>query len=348
MHNRLQAPSGAKPCRASESGCRPNVKPSCTGPPAMIRGWMNATALSPTGASPALAAFLRGIGRRALLFAQLQAGDPARGDAAAMAALPGFAATAAGLPMAQWPRRFWAGLLAESGLRPAPGATWPPPFERLSAPGPGARAALLLWLVAGLGEDDAAAALGVGVPAWRLALQRAAPHDPAGELDTTAWRALETEVRETLRALPAERLQAWERACEEVAPATPPIAVAAAARAAPPRPRGRRWLWPALGLCVIALAATYLWPWPWPLRDAAESAPGNTGAPALVERKPLSGRDVPRAFDAGDEAALLLHPDFELLAGGGDTPLLRDLAFQSWYARQRVQDAVPSGDADAR
>lgn len=309
--------------------------------------WMYATALPPAGASPALAAFLRGIGRRALLFAQLQAGDPVRGDAAAMAVLPDFTATAAGVPMAQWPRRFWATLLAQPGLRPAPDAAWPPAFASLAAPGPGARAALLLWLVAGLGEEEAAAALGVGIPAWRLALQRAAPHDAAGALDTVAWRALETEVREALRALPADRLDAWERACARLGPAAPPLATFLPDRVPDP-PRARRWLWPALGACLVALAATFLWPWPGP-EGAGDGVAGEDAAgPALVQRKPLPEGNAPPTFDADAEAALLLHPDFELLAGGGDTPLLRELALQSWYARRRAQSGTAGEAGDAR
>ena len=189
---------------------------------------MNPTAPSPGGASPALAAFLGGIARRALVLAELQCGDAARGDAAAMAALPEFAAAASSQPMARWPRLFWSGLLGQPGLRPAGEARWPVGFASLAGVGPGARAALLLWLVAGLGEEEAAAALGVAVPAWRLALQRAAPHDAQGQLDAGAWRALETEVRDALRAVSPGRLAAWERASETVVPGVAPRPAAAA------------------------------------------------------------------------------------------------------------------------
>jgi len=296
------------------------------------------------GAPPALVAFLRGSGRRALLFAQLQCGDRARGDAAALSALARFAAPAASQPMAQWPRRFWAALLAEPALRPAPEGRWPPAFAALAEVGPGARAALLLWLVAGLGEEEAATALGVAVPAWRTALQRAAPLDAAGALDTGAWRAMETEVREVLRALPPERLSEWERACERLAAGLPP---AAARGAAPP---ARRWLVPALAACVLAIAATFLWPWPW-AADAPPGAGQEAGAPGadpVIERQALDAGDAPPAFEPGEAAALLLHADFELLAGGGDTPLLRDLAFHAWHAAQRGQDATAGEANDAR
>ena len=118
---------------------------------------MNPTASSPSGASPALAAFLGGSARRALVLAELQCGDSNRGDAAAMALLPAFAAAAADHPLAQWPRLFWSGLLAQPGLRPAGDVRWPAGFAGLAGVGPGARAALLLWLVAGLGDEEAAA-----------------------------------------------------------------------------------------------------------------------------------------------------------------------------------------------
>ena len=309
---------------------------------------MNATAPPPAGASPALAAFLHGSGRRALLFAELQCGDPQRGDAAALAILPATVLALADLPMAQWPRRFWADLLA-GPLRRDPGpAHWPEGFAGFAGLGAGSRAALLLWLVAGLGEADAAAALGVGVPAWQLALQRAAPHDPAGALDTDTWRRWEAEVRDALRGLAPARLDAWALACERALSAAAvavPAAPAApfATRRDVPRARRPRWAWPALALCVLGLAATFLWP-----LDRAggrgDDAPSDPASP--VARSPLPAAGAPATYDPGEEANLLLHPDFELLAGGGDSPLLRDLAFSAWYAAQ-ADGATAAGDADA-
>ena len=48
---------------------------------------------------PVLAAFLRGIERRAAVLAELQAGDALAGDAAVAAAMRQWLAAAAGMPM---------------------------------------------------------------------------------------------------------------------------------------------------------------------------------------------------------------------------------------------------------
>ena len=113
-----------------------------------------------TGALPstaALAAFLRGIDRRAAVLAELQCGDPIAGDAAVAAAMRAFRTSAGPLPLAMWPQRFWALLLATPQLRRdvAPSA-WPSQWRTLAALGNGSRAAVLLRTAAGL-ELDAAA-----------------------------------------------------------------------------------------------------------------------------------------------------------------------------------------------
>src|SRR5690606_20746097 len=159
---------------------------------------MNAPDPAPTaGASPALAAFLRGTGRRALLFSDLQAGPG--GDQALAAALSGFVAGAATQPMSRWPERFWGQVVASPVLRAGAGGE--------------DRTAALLWLVAGLDEEGAGAALGVPAERWRLAVQRAAPRDAEGQVDAAAWQAWAESVRGQLRDLPQERLDWWDRQC---------------------------------------------------------------------------------------------------------------------------------------
>src|SRR5690606_982471 len=110
-------------------------------------------ASSDAGASSALGAFLRGVERRGLVFARLLAGSDAAGDEALAWALERFRVEAGRTAFGDWPRRFWALLLAAPTLRrPPPDPAWGPGLEWLARIGHGPRAALLLRLVAGLAE----------------------------------------------------------------------------------------------------------------------------------------------------------------------------------------------------
>jgi hypothetical protein len=295
----------------------------------------------PPGAPPALSAFLRGSGRRALLFAALQAGDGASADAALAAALSRFVAGADGSPMGRWPPAFWKQLLAalprpRADEAPVLAAAAGPGLEALPAPGTGARVAMLLALVAGLDEEDGGAALGVDAATWQLALRRAAPHDAEGRFDEAAWRALAIAVRDAQRALPEARLAWWERACDAALAAAWHPAVAAGgidartSAAVPPSRRRVALLWAGVGACALALAATFV---PWPAlfaRGAAE--------PASAAAVPLDADGAPAArYD--DAFALEHHPDLPRLLAG-DEALLRDFDFGAWYAAQR--DATPA------
>src|SRR5690606_27222209 len=274
-------------------------------------GPMNAPDPAPTaGASPALAAFLRGIGRRALLFADLQAGPG--GDRALAAALPGFVGRAASQPMSRWPERFWAQLLASPALRAGAGGE--------------DRTAALLWLVAGLDEDGAAAALGVSGEAWRGAVQRAAPRDASGQVDAAAWQAWAESVRGQLRELPQERLDWWDRECAQ---AMHPVPRAPAAT--PPTRRAPRWvlpaLWTGVALCALGLVVTFV---PW--RPQAGDGVTRDDAPMRTRGAPLPAPAAPAATYDADFA---LHHDRDLaLLAGGDEVLLRDLDFHAWHAAQ--------------
>lgn len=271
-------------------------------------------------ASPARAAFLRGLGRRAIVFTELQCGDPERAVEALAAVLPRFAAEARHQPMAQWPARFWGLLLAATPAHAEANAEprWPPGLAGLGRMGPGPRAALLLWLVAGLEEADAAAALGVDAATWRLALQRARPQRADGVADADAWQALVAACREALQALPPERLAGWERACS----------AALASEPAPSGPQRPRWLlpmlWVGVAAVLLALAATFLWP----LRESAAGAAGFAPGP----RVPLAAPKRPAAtFDP--DFALRTHPDLAQLAAADALPL-QDLDLLSWHAAQ--------------
>src|SRR5690606_38935644 len=114
--------------------------------------------------------------------------------------------------------RFWGQALASPVLRAGQGGV--------------DRTAALLWLVAGLDEEGAAAALGIPVGAWRHAVQRAAPRDASGQVDAAAWQAWAESVRGQLRALPQERLDWWDRQCARaLRPAPPPVAAPSVRRA---------------------------------------------------------------------------------------------------------------------
>ena len=74
-------------------------------------------------------------------------------------------------------------------------------------------------------------------------------------------------------------------------------------------------------------------------RSIGTASEDETSAAGPVRRTPLPAAGAPPAFDPGDEAALLLHPDFEQLLAAGDAAYVRDLAFDAWYAARRARDA---------
>lgn len=286
----------------------------------------------PAAAHAALTAFLRGVERRGAVFAQWQGGDADTGDVALAATLRGFREMAGGIPFAEWPRRFWAMLLASPSLRaPARAATAEDALGHLAGLGSGPRAALLLRLVAGLAESEAAAVLGIARPTYRLALQRALPHRADGSADPEAWRALSNAAQRAVRAVPGERLEriAMLRDGVRLRPRH------ARADAAGTDSR-RRWLWPAtlavVALTAAALAATWWWPWPGPASD---------GDTARIRTEALPPASTPAAqFDPA--TALQSHRDLDLLLAQatGDAEAFGDPAFDAWLV-----DALAKGDA---
>lgn len=154
---------------------------------------------------PALAAFLRGSERRAWVFLWLQGGDAEAADQALAAASRAFRADAAGLPLAEWPERYWR-LLAASPLEVDHGR-WPGDLDLLAVAAPVDRRALLLRLAAGLDEQPAADALGVSLDTYRQRLAAACPRDPAGQVDVAAWHGLAQAIQQAARELPDSRLE---------------------------------------------------------------------------------------------------------------------------------------------
>ncbi len=295
-------------------------------------------------APAALSAFLRGVERRGALFAELQCGDHDAGDTALAAAMRAFRKHAGGWAMADWPRHFWALLAATPQWRQAaPTAQWPPPVRALAALEPTHRQALLLRLAAGLPEAEAAAVLGIAPQAYEQALAAACPRDADGEPDSRAWRTLAEAIQQQLRDLPPQRLAHLARLREAAIvgarverPERPVHGAGSNAYGSPPPPPPRRrWPWVALvlALCAAALAATWWWP-QWRLSQGADTAVDN-GAQRLQDEVEITTEALPAQapaarFDA--TAALLTHPDFELVLDAQGEAIARDADFLAWYA----------------
>ncbi len=299
-------------------------------------------------APAALTAFLRGIERRGAIFAELMCGDAAAAEQAFAVALRHFRGHALAQPFAHWPRLFWRTLLASPVLRGGVAAPrWAPDFEDLGRAGAGPRAALLLRLVAGLTDAEAAAVLGVAPATYRLALRRALPHREDGSPDPDAWRALDRHVQDAIRGLPAERLAhlarlrqaaVQGRRPELIGPLPVPPDPDASDALETPRRGLRHVLWAGVGACALALLGTFVFPGGWP-EDT-----GPRGDPQ-VRVRPLGAPASPAArYDAA--FGLLGERDFELLAAPAPQPPLDDPAFYAWYAAERARDPAQA-DPDA-
>lgn len=287
---------------------------------------------APPPAPGAVTAFLRGADRRARLFARVQAGGAdAAAEQARQAVARVFASEAGQWSIAEWPGQFWRLLLAAPALRrvatPATPATPLPGIARLP---PDQRAAVLLHLVAGLGEAEAAAALEIEVPAYQQRIRDALPRDALGQPDVDVWRAWRAQAERELAKMPEPPPPA--------AAARPPRAPAAAADEAADADDARRhrrrmrWLWGGVLLCVLALLATFL------LHPRGRELIDHWRSHVRVE--PLQAADAPRArFDAGDPAR---HPDRDLLAAPAELAMARELPLLAWLAQA---DADPETGA---
>ncbi|MGO3127422.1 MAG: hypothetical protein ACTIJY_05060 [Luteimonas sp.] len=299
--------------------------------------------------SSAVAAFLRGVERRAAAFAQWQSGDIDIGDAALAAAMTDFGQLATNTPFPDWPRRFWAQLLASPALR-APAvltddADGLPALAGLSG---GPRVTVLLRMVAGLPEHEAAAVLGVTRATYRLGLQRALPHREDGSPDPESWRRIAEAAQAAIRALPPDRLARLAGLREAALRGqVPPLrrfplqrAVAAPPpEAAPPPTRTRaRWLWPAQAVVVLVMLAALAWTW----RDAWPVGGLNDDMTIRVEALPDA--QLP-ASTYDDEVALLTAPDFELLIEPETAHWREDPAFYAWLSTQTETPVDDTRDA---
>jgi len=317
------------------------------------------SAISPT----ALAAFLKGVERRADVLAGLQCGEPDQADRALAATFRAFQARAGQWPMATWPNRFWALLAATPALRePARAPYWPEDLQALAPLAAEDRLALLLRIVVGLDEAAAAEVLGSDEAAYRHALARACPRDAAGHPDAQAWRGLAEAAQRQLRELPPGRMARLTE-LREGAPASAFVARAEdrptdLRESAPTRAQRRgawtrrqRWIWIAVAVLALAVIAAGLWAWRRPgvtlPPEPVSQAPAGVlhvvdAAPVLVEALPAEDLDASEqaapnvaAGQPGD-AAMLADPDLALA---------RQADFYAWFA---AGGPVPADESEPR
>ncbi|WP_188310336.1 DUF3106 domain-containing protein [Arenimonas fontis] len=262
---------------------------------------------SGTTASQALAAFLRGIERRAFVFAELQCG---RGDVAQSAlghAMRAFRSVSAITPLSGWPAAFWSLLLAQPEL--GEGESGEP---ALAALGNGPRAALLLRLVAGLDFAHAAQVLGVGEATYRFALRRALQQLADAGVSYASLGELRERLHRQVKSLSPERTEALaalrQRVLSDQAEPEPRVQPS----------RTRAWAWMLLVLLAIAFAASWWWP--------APESPGDRPAPQAL---PEGSRPRPTMSEVSD---IVTHPDYAQLAEPELQALAADLALLSWFA----------------
>lgn len=284
-------------------------------------------------ASAALAAFLRGVDRRGLVFAWLLSGSRTTGRQALDWTLERFRDEAGRVAFGDWPRHFWALLLAAPALRSAPqDPRWEPAFAWLSGIGHGPRAALLLRLVAGLAESDAATVLGIARPTYRLGLQRALPHRGDGSPDVQAWEALGRAAQELVRNPPPGTASAPG--------ATGGDGPGPSGSGRHPATRGVRAALVVVAVAtVLAFAATFFAQDRLPA--GLDEAPGHILVEALADAADPAGR-----YDA--DQALALHPDLALLLdAAGNDAAAEDPAFHAWLlADAATRDAAAPRSPD--
>jgi hypothetical protein len=205
---------------------------------------------SAAAAATAVASFLRGVERRAALLVELQCGDPAQGDQALAGAITAFAASAHTTPQDEWPLLFWTAVLQNPSLNAeALAPFWHGDFAPLARLDFGTRAVILLRVVVGLNDAQAATVFGVEPAEYKQALQRALPQRADGSLDGEAWLAMNDEARSVMQYLPPERVAAIARLRDAAIAAKPLDAPPrTSARSAIPKPRWLGKLWASAGL----------------------------------------------------------------------------------------------------
>ena len=299
--------------------------------------------LSSATSTPAVAAFLRGVDRRARLLALIQTGDSTAAQGARAVAARVFASEAGQWPIAQWPMQYWRLLLSvpAMGQRRVDGdqADVLPEIARLT---PALRAAVLLHLVASLEDTDAAAALGLDVGSYQQRIRSALPHNLQGDPDLEVWRGWRDAAQRALGRLPetVEAVQSPPQPTRAVVAEPAPVRNRSKSRerdVATPPGLQRRSRWPRLlAMVLVALAALAAWALLHPSgRALVEAWRGRVHSEALP---PAAS---PRArFDPNDPA---MDPDRALHVAPAELALAHRLPLLSWLA---VEASTPAPAPD--
>jgi len=285
------------------------------------------TGPTPTPPQDAVSAFLRGVDRRARLFAEVQSGSDEGAARAISVVARVFTGDAGRWPMARWPVQYWRLLLATPQLRTLDAARTTSLLPAIARLPLATRTSVLLQLVSGL--DDAAISEVLGEPAatWQGRIRDALPADLAGQPDVAAWRAWQAQVKQALAMPPPVTADV---------PASPEASVTAATgaphRVDATRHRHVPWLWIGVAACVAAFAAAFF------LHPVGRDVVQRWLSP--IKREALPPADAPAArYDATD---LRLHPDRDLLAAPAELALARALPLLAW-----LQATAPAGLAMA-
>lgn len=279
-----------------------------------------------------MTAFLRGLERRASLFAEVQSGTADAAVRATSVVARVFAGDAARWPMPRWPVQYWRLLLATPQLRGVEDARTTgllPAIARLPS---ATRAAVLLQLVSGLDDAEISEVVGEPASAWQGRIRAALPTDLAGQPDVSAWRAWQAQVKQALAtaANVAVEAQPSPRRSSD-APAVGPAAPGAT------RHRHVPWLWIGVAACVAAFAAAFF------LHPVGRDVVQRWLSP--IKREALPPAEAPAArYDAAD---LRLHPDRALLEAPGELVLARTLPLLAWLQATAPVELPVAADAAA-
>ena len=305
---------------------------------------------TPTSTPPqstAIAAFLRGVERRAQLLARVQTGDPAATQRALAVTRQVFVPEAEQWPITQWPLQYWRLLLSVPAMGQATPVSTNTPLPAIARLPPAIRAAVLLHLVVCLDESEAAAALDCEVASYQQRIRDALPRDAHGQPDIAVWRQWRDAVQLALDAADPdaqEPADATPQATLQTLPpnATPMTASAPSTAAGPADPPPQhphrhllRWLWLGVVLGLLALAATFF------LHPRGRVLWNEWHNRVRVEALPAAAAPKTR-FDPSDTAN---DPDRALFAAPQELALAIDLPLLAWLSTQT--EPLPEATASA-